>query len=81
MFFFQFNHTNEGGTTEFGPAFHKHLLAAVMELQNYITDNVSRVGGPQCWEGGGGTADHVMGEGTKRRVREGCDMPLDVHSL
>ncbi|XP_043243694.1 NPC intracellular cholesterol transporter 1-like [Amphibalanus amphitrite] len=36
-----FNHTNEGGTTEFGPAFHKNLLSAVMELQNYITDNIT----------------------------------------
>ena len=50
-----------------------------MELQNYITDNVSGGGGRSAR--GGGTTEYVMEEWTKRRVREGCDMPLDVHSL
>jgi len=36
-----FNHTNQGGTTEFGPAFHREFLLGVMRLQNYITDNIT----------------------------------------
>ncbi|XP_037082633.1 NPC intracellular cholesterol transporter 1-like [Pollicipes pollicipes] len=36
-----FNHSSSTGLVEYGPAFHKELLLAAMELQIYITNNVT----------------------------------------